>query len=506
MRGNMKATITRRDAVGCAAKVVGAFLALPYVSAPGSSANAADDLLVNDIHSQLNPARVNKVLKPQSAEQLADIVRSASQQGRTLSLAGKRHAMGGQQFGTDTDLIDMTSCNNIISLDKQSGIIEVESGTIWPSIIDYCWNAQRDDPKPWSIAQKQTGADALTLGGGLAANVHGRGLTMRPIIQDVESFKLITAEGAEIACSRSINSELFGLVIGGYGLFGVISSIKLRLMPRSRLKRAVKVIDIDELMLAFEQRINQSYMFGDFQYMTDSTSPDFLRKGVFSCYLPVDSNEKEPQSQHRELQVEDWEKLYRLAFTDKGEAYRAYSQYYLSTNDQLYWSDTHQLSVYLGGDYYIRLNNQLGFKDDASLMISEIYVPRKDLTHFMNDVRLIALKQGCDVIYGTIRLIKKDEESFLAWAKEDYVCIIFNLRVFHTPDGIDKAKRDFRALIDAALPYNGSYYLTYHRWALKNQVLACYPQFPEFLRMKQKYDPKELIQSDWYRHYKTMFA
>src|SRR5262245_1475269 len=48
--------------------------------------------------------------------------------------------------------------------------------------------------------------------------------------------------------------------------------------------------------------------------------------------------------------------------------------------------------------------------------------------------------------------------------------------------------------------------LTYHRWARKDQMLACYPQFPEFLRMKQKHDPKEVIQSDWYRHYKTMFA
>jgi hypothetical protein len=502
----MKPNVTRRAVIGCTAKVTGAFLALPYLSTPNSSANAADDLLVNDIHSQLNPTRVNKVLKPQSTEQLAHIVLSASQQGRTLSLAGKRHAMGGQQFGTETDLIDMTSCNKIISLDKHSGIIEVESGTTWPSIIDYCWNEQRNDPKPWGIAQKQTGADELTLGGGLAANVHGRGLTMRPIIQDIQSFKLIAPEGTQIECSRSSHPELFRLVIGGYGLFGVISSIKLRLMPRTRLKRAVKVIDIEELMPAFEQRINQGYMYGDFQYMTDSTSPDFLRKGVFSCYLPVDSNEKEPQRQHRELQIEDWEKLYRLAFTDKGEAYKAYSQYYLSTNDQLYWSDTHQLSVYLGGDYYIKLNKELGFKDEASLMISEIYVPRKDLADFMNDVRLMALKQHCDVIYGTIRLIKKDEESFLAWAKEDYACIIFNLRVFHTPDGIEKAKRDFRALIDAALPYNGSYYLTYHRWALKDQVLACYPQFPEFLQMKQRYDPKEVIQSDWYRHYKAMFA
>jgi FAD/FMN-containing dehydrogenase len=492
--------ISRRDVISRSATAAGA-----YLGAPLFANTASGSTLVNDIHSQLNPTPVNRILKPQSAEQLADILLSASQQGRIVSLAGKRHAMAGQQFGTDTDLIDVTSFNKIISLDKHSGIIEVESGAIWPSIIDYCWNEQKDDPKPWGISQKQTGADALTLGGGLAANVHGRGLTMRPLIQDIESFKLITPQATEIECSRSSNPELFKLAIGGYGLFGVIGTIKLRLMPRTRLKRAVKVIDIDELIPAFEERIEQGYVYGDFQYTTDSTSPDFLRKGVFSCYLPVDINEKESVSQHRELQIDDWKKLYRLAFTDKGEAFRAYSQYYLSTNDQLYWSDTHQLSVYLD-DYHIKLNKELGFKDDASLMISEVYVPRNDLAEFMMDVRKVALKENYDIIYGTIRLIKEDEESFLSWAKEDYACTIFNLRVFHTPNGIEKAKRDFRALIDAALPYGGSYYLTYHRWARKGQVLACYPQFSELLRMKQKHDPKEVIQSDWYRHYKTMFT
>jgi FAD/FMN-containing dehydrogenase len=502
---NMKNNdITRRDAIDYTAKAAGVFLALPYLSRCDSAARAATgSTVVNDIHSRLNPTRVNKIFKPQSVEQLARIVASASRQGRTVSLAGKRHAMGGQQFGSDTDLIDMTSFNKIISIDKHGGIIEVESGTVWPSIINYCWNEQKGDPRPWGISQKQTGADALTLGGGLAANVHGRGLTMQPLIQDVESFKLITPKGAEIECGRSKDPELFKLAIGGYGLFGVISSIKLRLIPRTRLKRTVKITDIDELMPAFEQRIQQGYMYGDFQYMTDSTSPDFLKKGVFSCYLPVDSNEKQPESQHRELQIEDWKKLYRLAFTNKGEAFRAYSQYYLGTNDQFYWSDTHQLSVYLEG-YHIKLNKELGY--DASLMISEIYVPRKDLAHFMEDVRKVAIKESCDIIYGTIRLIKRDNESFLAWAKEDYACVIFNLRVFHTPNGIEKAKRDFRALIDAALRYGGSYYLTYHRWARKDQVLACYPQFPEFLRIKQKHDSKEVIQSDWYRHYKTMFA
>jgi hypothetical protein len=60
-------------------------------------------------------------------------------------------------------------------------------------------------------------------------------------------------------------------------------------------------------------------------------------------------------------------------------------------------------------------------------------------------------------------------------------------------------------IIDRALELGGSYYLTYHRWARKDQVLKAYPQMPEFLRLKKKYDPEERFQSDWYRHYREMF-
>ena len=56
-----------------------------------------------------------------------------------------------------------------------------------------------------------------------------------------------------------------------------------------------------------------------------------------------------------------------------------------------------------------------------------------------------------------------------------------------------------------AIRRNGTYYLTYHRYAQRDQVLACYPNFPEFLRLKRTYDPDELFQSDWYRHYLAMF-
>jgi hypothetical protein len=163
------------------------------------------------------------------------------------------------------------------------------------------------------------------------------------------------------------------------------------------------------------------------------------------------------------------------------------------------------LSTYID-NYHTALDRQLGSAEQASEMISEVYVPRKELAPWLEEIRRDCRKEKIDVIFGVFRLIEKDDESFMAWAKEPYACIIFNLHVIHSPAGLEKAARDFRLLIGRAIQHGGNYYLTYHRWATRKQVESCYPQFPEFLRLKKKYDPEERFQSDWYRHYKAMFG
>ena len=138
-------------------------------------------------------------------------------------------------------------------------------------------------------------------------------------------------------------------------------------------------------------------------------------------------------------------------------------------------------------------------------MITELYVPRDALSRFMAEVAEDFRRNRTPVIYGTVRLIEPDDETVLAWAREPWACIIFNLHVDHTPEGIERAADAFRRLIDRALDHDGSFYLTYHRWATKTQVEAAYPRFAEFLREKLRLDPDERFQSDWYRHYREIF-
>jgi FAD/FMN-containing dehydrogenase len=490
--------ISRREFItGSAALVIASRV-------PSNRVQGSGSVLVNDIHSQLNSTRVLGILEPQSLEDVQNIVRTAPKDRKIISVSGGRHAMGGQQFGTDTLLIDTRKLKRVLNLDREHGVVEVEAGIEWPELIDGYLSLQKGESQTWGIAQKQTGADRITMAGSIGANAHGRGLKMKPFISDVESFVLVDAMGSAHMCSRTENPELFRLAHGGYGLFGILTSVQLRLAPRRKVERVVEIRTLDDLIPAFQKRITDGFRYGDFQFSIEHASEDFLHKGVFSCYRPVPMDTPMP-TKEKQLTDENWRQLLFLAHTDEEQAFNRYADYYLSTNGQVYWSDLHQLSIY-PDNYHREIDAKLHAPYPAAEMITEIDVPRPALKGFLDEVREDFRKNKVELIYGTVRLIERDDESYLPWAKQPYACTIFNLHTVHSPEGLRRSKYAFQRLIDMAVRRGGTYYLTYHRYATRNQVESCYPQFAEFLRLKKKYDPEERFQSDWYRHYKTMFA
>ena len=461
-------------------------------------------VVLNDVHSKLNATRVARVAPVDSLAALRTSVLDARRAGKAISIAGGRHAMGGQQFGAGTINLDTRPMRRILSFDQERGLLEVEAGIQWPELIEVSLRAQPGRARQWGIAQKQTGADRLCIGGAIAANIHGRGLTLKPFAGDVEALTLVDEAGEIRRCSRTENAELFGLVLGGYGMFGAVYSVTLRLLPRQLLQRVVEVRGVDGLAEAFEERIRDGFPYGDFQFETNERSATFLTRGVFACYRPAGPDAVIPPNQ-KELSEEEWIQLLHLAHADKARVFELYSQHYLASNGQIYWSDTQQLGYY-PEEYHGALDPKLGASVVGSEMISELYVPRPALASFMHAAAEELRRQEASVIYGTIRLIARDDTSFLAWAREPWACIVLNLHVDHDDAGIARAQRAFRTLIDLARERGGSYYLTYHRWATREQVEAGHPKLVEFLRKKLAYDPEERFQSEWWRHYRAMFA
>ena len=451
--------------------------------------------VLNDRHSQLNASVPLAIDRPEGTQAIRRAVLRCADAGVPLAIAGARHAMGGQQFCHGGVVLDMARHAQVRHFDAARGLVTVDAGIRWPAL--QTWLARQRDAqgRGWSIRQKQSGADDFSIGGSLAANAHGRGLDFAPLVADIEAFRIVLASGDAVDVDRTSAPELFAAAIGGYGLLGVVDTVTLRLVPRRRLERRVRLLDVVDVAAAFDDEVRVGSLYGDFQFAIDPRDDDFLRRGVFACYRPLADDAAMPPPAHA-LDEEAWHSLMRLAHVDKREAFRRYAAFYLASDGQRYASDDHQFGVYPEG-YHAALDGALGHC--GSEMIGELYVPPAQLATFMHRAADDLRVYGADVVYGTVRRIRADRETLLPWARCDYLCIVFNLHVRHDAAGIAAARDDFRRLVDNALSLGGSYYLTYHGYARGDQVRRAYPRIDAFIALKNSMDPQRVFDSDWYR-------
>src|SRR5436190_3640658 len=471
------------------------FAALAWPTLAWGQAKKPEGISVNDMQGQLSGTLVYKIVTPDTIDGVHEAMKLAQSEERGLCISGGRHSMGSQAFAAEGVLVDTRKLVRVLALDNDKGLIEVEAGMQWPELLETLHKT------PWAFHQKQRGVDRVTIGGSLSANMHGSDLSAPPFVSDIESFKLLTAKGQLVNCSRTENAELFRLAIGGYGVFGFVYSATLRLVRRRKLERIADIRTVDGLAANFVDRVRDGFVAGEFHLNPDELSPDFLRRGVFVAYRPVGDERPMPEAP-RELGEVDWRQLLFLAHTEKSNAFRRYADFCVATSGQLYWSDDVQMSRY-PENYHRDIDRRVSGR--GSDILTEIYCARERLEAFLAEVRGYALRARTDFIAASVRLIEPDNETYLPWARAPYACVTFSVHVDRTSTGLIRVSDALRAMIDIGLKYGGSYSLAYHRYALRRQIDVCYPRFADFLRLKRRHDPTEVFQSDWYRAYKKLY-
>ncbi|HLA64321.1 MAG TPA: FAD-binding oxidoreductase, partial [Rhodothermales bacterium] len=178
--------------------------------------------------SRLNATRVLEVwaVPADAAEaerQLIALLQRAREQGLPVSIAGARHSMGGHTIAPDGIVINMLPFRGM-TLSADGRVLTVQSGALWAEVIPFL-NARG---RSVGVMQSDNG---FSVGGSLSTNVHGWQSRRPPIASTVRSFRLLTPEGEVVRCSRTEHADLFSLVLGGYGLFGIILDAELWTVP-----------------------------------------------------------------------------------------------------------------------------------------------------------------------------------------------------------------------------------------------------------------------------------
>jgi FAD/FMN-containing dehydrogenase len=146
--------------------------------------------------------------------------------------------------------------NKIAALDEQNGIITCQAGATLEKILEMII------PKGWFIPVTP-GTKFITVGGAIAADVHGKNHHSEGTFTDhVLWFDIMLHDGTILRCSKKENVELFHLTCGGMGLTGIIlsASFGLKKIETSGMRcENIRAANLEEVMKLFDDSSSWTY-------------------------------------------------------------------------------------------------------------------------------------------------------------------------------------------------------------------------------------------------------
>lgn len=470
-----------------AAAALAAYVPLFAVSVEYSAENA-ERVLVNDV-GRLTPTYVKDVVRNREIEGIQETLAMAREEGLKVSIAGKRHSMGGHAFYPDAVVLDMTSLDRILEVDSDAKRVTVQSGATWEAVIEAV------NPADLSVAVMQA-YTGFTVGGSLSVNVHESDPNYGPLIGTVDSFRLLLANGTLLDVSRERHPELFGLVIGGYGLFGVIVDATLRLTDNVVLAKEERLIDYASYPSFFRSLENRSQVGQVYARLSIAKDESLLRE----LYVTIYSLADQPLGPHRELRSEGVA-LKKFVFGlsrmfDWGKELRWYLQKEESDRvDPRVASRNNLMNADLSFLYYTSATD--------TDILQEYFLPVDALPAFVDRLRDVVRANDLNLLSATLRYVPVNAESFLSYSRNEAFGLVLYFNVGTSEKAQRTVERWTRELLDAAIEAGGTYYLPYVSYATPEQLRAAYPEADLFFAKKREFDPELRFMSRFYDAYGT---
>jgi FAD/FMN-containing dehydrogenase len=439
-----------------------------------------------DDASRMNEVRVGETVRVSEAkahETVADALARARAAKRPVCIAGARHTMGGHTSMADATVLDMAGVR-AMRLDPGTNVLRVGAGARWEDVLRHLHDAGR------SVRVMQSNS-SFSIGGSLSANAHGWQHNRPPIASTVESFRLVKADGALVTCSRAENAELFAHVLGGYGLFGVILDVDLRVTENVMYRAERVACAADDYAEAFAGATASD----EVQMAYGRLSVDaerFLTEALLTTFVRDRATPIPP------LHYPEAPALKRAIF--RGQVGSDYGK-------RLRWD----LERWLGSEAGERVSrNQIlvepvgmftNRRPDRTDVLHEYFVPTKRLSEFLAKARSALREHAADLLNVTIRNVDTDVDAALRYATEPVFSLVMLFSMDRTQAADDAMRALSRALVDAAIASGGRHYLPYRLHATREQVDRAYPHARAFFDTKRAHDPELLFRNRFWEAY-----
>ncbi len=458
--------------------------ALIAASAAPSFGTAQQRAIVNDA-SRLNPTPVAVHLTMRSDSE-ADFIaglrtelKAAAAARRPFAVAVARHSMGGQSIPRDGTAITVTgrSCE----IDSARMTFRASTGTTWRDVIATL------DKAGFSPAVMQSNND-FGVGSTFCVNAHGWPVPYGPFGSTVRAVRLMMADGSILACSPEENSELFNLAMGGYGLFGVVLDIEATMVPNVLLKPTFEKMPSRDFAPRFLAAVDDERVQMAYGRMSVA-SHGFFEEALLCSFrpLPTPPEGLPPATSKGSLTTLSRE-IYRAQI---GSEVAKRARWFAETKVGPIESSAATRNS-LMNEPVANLADRNRSRTD---ILHEYFVAPERFPEFVRACQQIIPSSGLEFLNVTLRYVKPDSQSVLAYARERRIAAVMSFSQNVTPEGEGRMLAMTEALIDRVVDLGGTFYLPYRLHARRDQIRAAYPRFDEFVAQKKHYDPRLLFRN-----------
>ena len=192
------------------------------------------------------------VVRPASTPEVAEILRACADAGvGVVPQGGNTGLVGGSVPRGGEVVLSTLRMNRIEAVDRGAGEVTVEAGATLAAVQGAARAAG------WEVGVDLGARDTATVGGMLATNAGGVNVLRHgPMRSQLLGFEVVLGDGTVITRLPGMQKDntgydLGGLLAGSEGTLGVITRIRLRLVPALG-RRTVCVIGFDDASAAIE--------------------------------------------------------------------------------------------------------------------------------------------------------------------------------------------------------------------------------------------------------------
>ena len=426
-------------------------------------------------------------------------------------------------------------CKYLRQIHYEDNLVRCGPGCLWSDLIKVL-NAHGKSPRTMQSYC------SFSVGGTLAVNAHGI-TTDYCFAESVVEFRLarISRQGqVKVTVCRpnpakgkkSLSGDLFSLALGGYGLFGLITEVVLKVADNVQLELDNMHLDVQPAANVHEDVASSEFVrihdntrnvnnahdedslgLGKVEIKLARLNTLNLEKASFYVFRRSASSPtiSDLPSEPRELSrmsrlLYKWAVplLKDLRYTKEESSGKAldWSIDDGSTRNQLLFESAVPLS---------RLYNPIVSKDDT-FVLQEFFCPHSKFSQWIEAAKPIykeieaqQKKFNHDLILlnTTIRYVELDDVTFLSYSRvpEGVFAFVLYYRMKRN-EATEARLGDFHnRLAKVAVDLGGTFYLPYRKCYSLALLKTAYPRIQKFAELKESLDPGCTFSNLWFQHY-----